>query len=553
MRQKQPPHDAGQRGGQRGDDDERVEPALEIDHQQEINQHNRAHQTNGQTQKAGAHRFGLAAHDNAATARQVFFDFFDERLEVAQHAAEIAPVHVSININDGNDVVMRDNRRDVHARNARQIRQNLRVTRARLIGADRHRVELLHGIHGVFRRAHVDEILNADFRINPVSRLHLGAAAQAEQNRIGHVLFRQAEFRRFGTVNGNAELRPVVRLLHAHVHRAGNFFDLLRELHGDGMAGGLIASDDLHVERRGQTEIQRLAYDVRRQKIKSRAGKLTVQPLAQLADVIFRRRVAGFELHEYVRVSRPDDAAGIVTQIDRGIRNADVVENAGDFPRRNFRANGMVDLTGQPLGFLDARAGVRADVQQKLSGIHRREKIPAEHRRQQPGRDAKQEKEHCKRPAMFKTAFQQGAIATPKTVEAVFKGALKFDQRQEPDGNLGFVNVFAVQFHIAVKPHHQRGHERPRKDVAGEHGKHHGFRQRHEQITRHAGQKKHGHEHDANAQRRDKRRQCDFLRADENRIFQLFAGRHVAMDVFNRHRRVVHQNADRQRQTAERH
>ena len=163
---------------------------------------------------------------------------------------------------------MRDDRRDVHARDARQVGQNLRVTRARLVGADRHGVELLHGIHGVFRRADVDEILNADFRINPVGRLHLAAAAQAEQNGIGHVLFRQAQFRRLGTVNGNAELRPVVRLLHAHVHRAGNLFDLLRESHGDGVVGGLVAADDLHVERRGQAEIQRLADDVRRQKIK---------------------------------------------------------------------------------------------------------------------------------------------------------------------------------------------------------------------------------------------------------------------------------------------
>ncbi len=42
MRQKQRPDHAGQRAGQRGDDDERIEPALEVDHQQQINQHNRA-------------------------------------------------------------------------------------------------------------------------------------------------------------------------------------------------------------------------------------------------------------------------------------------------------------------------------------------------------------------------------------------------------------------------------------------------------------------------------------------------------------------------------
>ena len=37
--QKQRPDDARQRAGQRGDDDERIEPALEIHHEQQINQH----------------------------------------------------------------------------------------------------------------------------------------------------------------------------------------------------------------------------------------------------------------------------------------------------------------------------------------------------------------------------------------------------------------------------------------------------------------------------------------------------------------------------------
>ena len=34
----------------------------------------------------------------------------------------------------------------------------------------------------------------------------------------------------------------------------------------------------------------------------------------------------------------------------------------------------LVDLVGEPLGFLDARAGGRAQVQQELPGVHAREK-----------------------------------------------------------------------------------------------------------------------------------------------------------------------------------
>ena len=154
---------------------------------------------------------------------------------------------------------------------------------------------------------------------------------------------------------------------------------------------------------------------------------------------------------------------------------------------------------------------------------------------------------------MFKAAREQGAITVAETIKTVFKKTLKTNERQKPDRNLGFVNVFAVQFDIAVKPHHQRRHERAGNDVAGKNRKHHGFRQRHKQITRDAGQKKHRHKHDANAQRGDERRQHDFLRAFENRIFQRLSQGHVPVNIFDGDGGIIHQNSHRQCQTAQRH
>ncbi len=154
---------------------------------------------------------------------------------------------------------------------------------------------------------------------------------------------------------------------------------------------------------------------------------------------------------------------------------------------------------------------------------------------------------------MFKTTGEQRAIAAAKTVEAIFKAALKFHERQNQRGSFGIVIVFAVHLDIAIKPHDQSRHERPRNDITRKHREHDGFRQRHKQITRDAGEKKHRHEHDANAQRRDERGQCDFLRAFQNSIFQWFAIRHVVMNIFNRHGRVVHENSDCECKSAERH
>ena len=53
--------------------------------------------------------------------------------------------------------------------------------------------------------------------------------------------------------------------------------------------------------------------------------------------------------------------------------------------------------------------------------------------------------------------------------------------------------------------------------------------------------------------RRDESRNRDLLRAIENGLPHLLAHGQVALDVFDFHRRIVHQDADRERQTAERH
>ena len=63
----------------------------------------------------------------------------------------------------------------------------------------------------------------------------------------------------------------------------------------------------------------------------------------------------------------------------------------------------------------------------------------------------------------------------------------------------------------------------------------------------------HRDEHDADRQRRDERRPGDLHGPVEDRLPQRLAQAEVAVDVFDLHRRVVDQDADRQRQAAERH
>ena len=72
-------------------------------------------------------------------------------------------------------------------------------------------------------------------------------------------------------------------------------------------------------------------------------GNSRFNTLAQPAHVLCRGRVARLERDQNVRVRRPDDAAGVVTQIDGGIGDADVFERAAEFVRRNFPDDGLGD------------------------------------------------------------------------------------------------------------------------------------------------------------------------------------------------------------------
>ena len=146
---------------------------------------------------------------------------------------------------------------------------------------------------------------------------------------------------------------------------------------------------------------------------------------------------------------------------------------------------------------------------------------------------------------MLQRGRQQLPVSVAKSVEPFLEPPLEVSQNRL--GTIGFVLVPAHDVH------HQRGNQRARKQVGGEHGEHHRLRQRHEQIARYAGQEEHRHEHNADAQGGNEGRDRDLLRAVQNGLFQLLALGQVAFDVFDFDRGVVHQDADRQRQPSQGH
>ena len=107
---------------------------------------------------------------------------------------------------------------------------------------------------------------------------------------------------------------------------------------------------------------------------------------------------------------------------------------------------------------------------------------------------------------------------------------------------------------IAQQKMRHRRHQRVGQDVGGDHREHDRHRERAEEIAGDAAEREQRHEGDADAKQRDRRRRHDLLRAPgdggQNVLAVLL---HVAVDVLDRDGRVVDQNADRQRQAAERH
>ena len=141
----------------------------------------------------------------------------------------------------------------------------------------------------------------------------------------------------------------------------------------------------------GKSEIQNLADDIGRQKVKSDAGKILGQLDAQVVDIFLRGMMVSRKLGEDIGVSRSDRRGIAVGKIDAAVGKPDIVDEADQFGLRNLLANVGFHAIAKRGGFFDARAGGRAHVQLELAAIDAREKIL-------PEQAAAAQMKECKRP-----------------------------------------------------------------------------------------------------------------------------------------------------------
>ena len=250
------------------------------------------------------------------------------------------------------------------------------------------------------------------------------------------------------------------------------------------------------------------------------------------------------------RIGVAHGLAVAIGQIDAAGRQADVVQNSAELRSRDYSSNDVFGAACDARGFLDARAGLRPKMKTELAGIHGGKEVLTQPGDKQQAGQAKSKQARGEQFAVIEAELQEAGIAAAKRFESALKGMM--DPREHASPVILFRMLVPGGFFLH-QVHHQRRHKRSREEVRSEQSEDDRFGQRHEEITRDSGQEKHRHEHDADRQRGHQRRDRDLLRAIENRLVQLLFHRHLPLDVFDGDGRVIHEDANSERKSTERH
>ena len=313
----------------------------------------------------------------------------------------------------------------------------------------------------------------------------------------------------------------------------------------------LVLSGDFDVDWRRGAEVEDLRHDVRRLEEKLHTREPMRERFPQPSDVLAGWVAALlFELDEDLGITGSDCSCIAVTQVYAAVGQADIVQERDELFFRDCFANRAVHFIRQSSGFFDAQAGARAHVQPDLAGVHLWEKISSENQGDSSrcAAEGKETRGEELRPAQ--RGFESPAVSFAESLEVALEHLLV---STEETLLLSGVLLGAVFVLGAEEIHRQGRHDRPGPHVGRQHGEHDSFGQGHKQKLGHSGQEKHGHEHNADAERGDKGGDGDLLRAVENRLDGLFSHGEIAVDVFDLDRGVVHEDTDGQRQPAQGH
>src|SRR5207302_1476990 len=91
------PADASESAGERGDDDERINPGLKIDDDEQVGKKDGSNEADAETDEGVPHSLYLAANNDVAASGQILFDGLNILEDFFGNRAEIAAVDGSVN------------------------------------------------------------------------------------------------------------------------------------------------------------------------------------------------------------------------------------------------------------------------------------------------------------------------------------------------------------------------------------------------------------------------------------------------------------------------
>src|ERR1700723_3124076 len=371
---KEEQHDAGQRSRQRRDDDERVKPRLEVNHDQQVDQHNGEGQTGEQAHVRGLHGLNLPADAHERATGQRFFVGRYDSVDLFAHRTQVPVLHRTIDIERSADIVVID---DLHlgaSADVCHIRQNLGLFCGRR--RQRNILQVVQRLDVVLWCLGNDAVSCAVLVVKKEQRRELRASAEQVLQTAADVPQRIAALRCLGAVHIHCEYRVVVGLLNAQVHEAGDMSKLVEHGIGDLTVGGDVGALELHVYRRGQAKVENLGYDVRRQKIEGHTGKVPRQVLTQLRYIVLGgAAVFPLQRDKDIRVARADQAGGGMLQIQCAVRQANVVEYVIHVVGRNGLADILFDQIAELCGLFNACTGLGAQMQEERAGVAAGEEV----------------------------------------------------------------------------------------------------------------------------------------------------------------------------------
>ena len=297
-----------------------------------------------------------------------------------------------------------------------------------------------------------------------------------------------------------------------------------------------VASLDLHVDLRGDAEIQDLGDHIGGLEIEQYVGKGLGEREAQLLDVVRRRRMALLQGDQDLAVVDADGRSIGEGEVIGALRQPDIVQDEIQVALGHDLPDLVLDRLEDLLGMLDARARRRTDMELDEPGVDLGEEIGADLKRQhhRPGDDGQGDGGHDDAPVQ--DAVQQPDIAIAQMIEASVEPIVEAVQRTTDPSHM-------TSLLPAQEQADDDGRQGARDHIGGDHGEDHGHAERSEEISGRSLQEEDRDEDAADRQGRDQGRQGDLGGAMKDRLVEGHLLLEQAVGILDGHCGIVDQYA----------